>query len=146
MKKILALGLTVLLMVVTFLSSVNIAYALRNDQPSEYENDQNAVEVTNDVFDLLNPLKFTNSDQADALSTPGGILSRVLFFAFPIAGLILFVMIVYGGFEMLSGATSKKSMDSGRQRITAAVGGFFMLFVSYWIMQIIERVFGVTIF
>jgi hypothetical protein len=66
-------------------------------------------------------------------------------FAFPIAGIILFLMIVWGGFEMVTGATNAKSMDAGKQRITAAVIGFILLFSSYWLMQIIETVFGLAI-
>lgn len=101
--------------------------------------------VTNSQLDAFNPLKIAGSTQT-ALSTPGGIISRVLFFAFPIAGLILFVMIFWGGFEILSGAASKKSMDAGKQRITAAVIGFFLLFISYWLVKLVELVFGVKIF
>jgi hypothetical protein len=79
------------------------------------------------------------------LLTPGGIISRILDFAFPIAGLILFVMIVWGGFEMLMGAADKKSVDAGRQRITAAIIGFFLLFVSFWIIRVVETVLGIKI-
>lgn len=102
--------------------------------------------VTNEQLDAFNPLKISGSAQAEALSTPGGIISRLLLFAFPIAGIILFVMFFWGGFEILAGAASKKSIDAGRQRITAAVIGFVLLFVSYWLIRLIEMVFGVIIF
>lgn len=101
--------------------------------------------VTNATFDELNPLKTSGSEQAQQLSTPGGIISRVLEFAFPIAGLILFVMIVWGGFEILTGAADKKSLDAGKQRISAAIIGFVLLFVSYWIIRIIEEVLGIKV-
>lgn len=106
----------------------------------------NSEEVTNEQLDAFNPLKIAGSDQSAALSTPGGIISRVIEFAFPIAGLILFVMLFWGGFEILAGAASKKSIDAGKQRITAAVIGFILLFVSYWLIKLIEAVFGVIIF
>lgn len=98
--------------------------------------------LTNQDFDDLNPLKIANTDPAIAnrLSTPGGIISRLLSYAFPIAGFILFIMIVWGGFEMLLGATSKK-MDAGRQRVTAAIIGFFLLFASFWIIRIVDQAF-----
>lgn len=94
------------------------------------------------VFEELNPLK--GGGLAGTLNSPGAIVSRILLFAFPLAGLILFVMIVWGGFEMIMGATSK-GMEAGRQRVTAAIVGFILLFSSYWIMQIIQYVFGVVI-
>lgn len=100
----------------------------------------------NYTLDEFNPLHIAQSPLADELSTPRGILSQVLAYAFPLAGLILFVMLVWGGFEILSGATTKKSLDAGKQRITSAIVGFLLLFSSYWIMRVVEIIFGVNIF
>lgn len=102
-------------------------------------------DVTSETFRNLNPLYIGESDYRVQLSTPRGIISRALTFAFPLGGIILFVMIVWGGFEMLSGAATKKSLDAGRERVTAAIIGFILLFSSYWIVQIVEAVFGVRI-
>lgn len=110
---------------------------------------------SNEFFNMLNPLQHAGGDNifedeaseyADTLSTPGGIISRLLSFAFPLAGLILFVMLVWGGFEILIQAPSKKAIDAGRQRVTAAIIGFMLLFASYWIWQIVEVIFGIVIF
>jgi len=101
-------------------------------------------------FDTVNPLTpdiggGTAANKTE-LSTPGGIISRILAFAFPLAGIILFVMLAWAGFEILSGAAEKKSLDAGRQRATAAIIGFILLFVSYWLTRIVEVIFGVKIF
>lgn len=105
-------------------------------------------EVTKDVIDSLNPLIQQNSDPSLAveLSTPGGVVSRFLGgYAFPIAGLILFVMLIWGGVEMMVGSATSKSVDAGKQRVTAAIAGFLLLFASYWIAQILELMFGIKI-
>jgi len=96
-------------------------------------------------FKLLNPLQMFESPYADKFSSPAGIINRVLLFAFPLAGLILFVMIVWGGFEILSVATNSKGVQAGKQRITAALLGFGLLFVSFWIIQIVEYIFNLAI-
>ena len=110
--------------------------------------------VTSEFFEDLNPLligggnsleETAPSAYAGSLSTPGGVITRFLQFAFPVAGVILFVMITWGGFEMILGASEKKSLDAGRQRITAAIVGFLLLFSSYWLTQIVSYVFGVVI-
>lgn len=110
--------------------------------------------VTNETLDTLNPLMIgggedindiSPSDQATALSKPGGIINRALQFAFPLAGLILFVMIVMGGFQMIAGATSKKSLEDGQKRVTAAIVGFIILFAAYWLIQLVEQITGVNI-
>lgn len=109
---------------------------------------------TNETFDAINPLLIgggndiddqEESQYASQLSTPGGIISRALTFIFPLAGLLLFALLVWGGFEMLIGSPTKKSMESGKNRITAALAGFFLLFAAYWIWQIVEVIFGVAI-
>ena len=102
---------------------------------------------TNATFDALNPLKVGNSGNvlADDLSTPSGIINRALRYLFPLAGLILFVMLVWGGFEILSTASTKKSIDAGKQRAQAAIIGFILLFTSYWIIQIIQAIFAIKI-
>jgi hypothetical protein len=46
---------------------------------------------------------------------------------------------------MMMGAADTKSFDAGKQRVTAAVIGFVLLFCSYWIAQIVQFIFGVTI-
>jgi len=97
-------------------------------------------------FDQFNPLIIDNSPKAAQFATPGGIITEVLAYAFPIAGMILFVMILWAGFEMLAGATSSKSKEAGQQRITAAVIGFMLLFVSYWLTRLVGLVFGIQIF
>lgn len=110
--------------------------------------------VTSSDFDAFNPLKIgqnstggTGSNLATDLSTPGGIISRLLDFAFPLAGLILFVMLVWGGFEMVYGANNtSKAIEAGKNRITTALIGFILLFASYWIMQLVEVILGITIF
>lgn len=105
---------------------------------------------TSDSFKKLNPLAAGGMFGVDAraaaeFSSPGGIITRVLRFAFPIAGLILFVMLVWAGFEILSLASNGKSIQQGSQRATAAIVGFILLFASYFIMQIIEIIFSITI-
>lgn len=95
---------------------------------------------------LLNVDPLNTFGSADSPDSIGSALTRFLnYFAFPIAGLILFVMLIWGGFEILAQSATKKSIDAGKQRITNALVGFFLLFASYWIAQLIEVIFGVTI-
>ena len=100
--------------------------------------------VDKETLNSLNPLKLF-STKADQFSTPGGIISEVLKYAFPIAGTILFLMLIFAGVKMLTGATNSKNMDEGKQIIGTAIAGFIILFASYWIIQLIEVIFGIKI-
>lgn len=104
--------------------------------------------LTQETLNTLNPLNLPGNEavsQTLAQATPGTLITRVLLFAFPLAGFILFVMLIWAGFEMLSGATDKKSLDTGKQRAQAALVGFILLFASYWFIQLLEIVFGLRI-
>jgi len=136
-KKIL-LSVCVFLLLVTFVSIR--PQCLQAQQP---------IEFNSSTLDELNPLTMYSAEK-DAFYEGNNFsiaytINRVLTFLFPIAGLILFVLITWGGFEMLLGAASKKNLDAGKQRVTAAVIGFLLLFSTYWIVQIIEEITQVNI-
>lgn len=101
---------------------------------------------TDETFDELNPLKVFGNEDSAKLTTPAGVINRLASFAFPLAFVILLVMLIWAGFEMVSGATNKKSQDAGKQRATAAVVGLLLLFVSFWIIRVLEIVTGAKIF
>ncbi len=114
--------------------------------PINPDNNPNiAAPMLNATLNELNPLRFENSPYLAQFSTPAGILSRALIFGFAAAGLILFIMILYGGFTILKGAQDDKSLQEGKQRITAALVGFLLLFSSYWIMQVIQIALGIRV-
>ncbi len=96
------------------------------------------------TFDQLNQAIFNGQPNAD-LTTPRGIISRALPYLFTFSGLILFTMIIWGGFEMLGGASNPQSQEAGKHRITNAVVGFLLLFCSYFLAQLVELILRVDI-
>lgn len=109
--------------------------------------------ITQEDLDSLNPLKVASksdvlrygSADPNQLTTFGGIISRILEFMFPIAIGILFIMLIWAGFEMFTGATNKSVLDSATKRATMAVLGFVVIFVSYWLIQLLEAILGISI-
>jgi hypothetical protein len=78
-------------------------------------------------------------------SNLGGIVSTLLPYLLTIAGLILFGMLVAGGFTMLAGAADKEAQEKGKKQITSALTGFAVIFLAYWIAQILQVIFKVNI-
>ncbi len=75
--------------------------------------------------------------------TIGEIINRVLLVVIPLAGIILFLILVWGGYDfMLSGGNAEK-VKKGRAKITAALVGFFLLVTSYLAARIISQIFGI---
>jgi len=77
--------------------------------------------------------------------TLGGIIGGILPYLLTLAGLILFGMLIGGGFTMLAGAADKESQEKGKKMITSSLVGFFIIFLTYWIAQILQVIFKVNI-
>jgi hypothetical protein len=91
----------------------------------------------------INPpanFKFVGSE-----STIGDIISQILPIIFTLAGLVLFIFLLIGGFGLLTSGGSPDKMKAAQGRITSAVIGFVIIFISYWLIRILEIVFGISI-
>ena len=88
-------------------------------------------------LDDVNPLNSGND-----FNTIGDIISQLLIYIYPLAGILLLVMLILGGFEFLTSAGNEEKVKKGQGRITSAVIGFAILFAAYWIMQIIQVILG----
>jgi len=77
--------------------------------------------------------------------TLGGIIGGILPYLLTLAGLILFGMLIGGGFTMLAGAADKESQEKGKKMITSSLVGFFIIFLTYWIAQILQVIFKINI-
>ncbi len=107
--------------------------------------DTDTLNLTPGSLESLNPLQtstvFSDPDQR----TPGRIISEAMTrVVFPVAGLGLFILILYAGFQIISGSVTGKqtSVDLGKKRLTAAVVGFLLLFASYWLWQLLSLATG----
>lgn len=65
--------------------------------------------------------------------------------SFLIAGIVLLVLLIGGGFSMIASGGSAKEVEQGKTKVTGAVIGFLLMFSAFWIIQIIEKVTGVPI-
>lgn len=83
-----------------------------------------------------------------ALSEVGSLnafISQVLPNIYTASGVLLLVYAVIGGFMLVTAAGNEEQAGKGKQALTNAIIGFIIIFASYWIIQIIEILTGVTI-
>lgn len=95
-------------------------------------------------YDALNTKIGLGTGKVDS-SSLGGLIGSFLPYLLTIAGLILFAMLVAGGFTMLAGAADKEAQEKGKKQITSALLGFFVIFLAYWLAQILQVIFKVNI-
>ena len=76
----------------------------------------------------------------------GTIVNEFLKYLFPAAGLLLFFFLVIGGLSFLTSGGDPKAMEKAKGKITNALVGFLIIFVAYWLVQLLEYIFGITVF
>lgn len=74
----------------------------------------------------------------------GSIISSILPYIFTIAGIILLAYLIFGGFQFMLSGGDPKATQSAKSHITNALIGFVIIFVAFWIVQILGSIFGLT--
>lgn len=69
------------------------------------------------------------------------IINAALGIVFPLALFLLFVFLMWSGFDMVRNLGNPKLVESAKMRITNAIIGIILLALSYWASQIITSVF-----
>lgn len=77
-----------------------------------------------------------------ANNSVGFIVTRLIVYLFPVAGLLLLIYLIYGGYRFLFSGGDPKSIQAAKGIITTALVGFIIVFVSFWIVQIIATMLG----
>lgn len=72
-----------------------------------------------------------------------GLVSTILRAVMLIAGLLVFVYLIWGGIEWITSGGDKGKTENARNKITAAVIGLVILAASYAIFQIVLSLLGV---
>lgn len=73
----------------------------------------------------------------------GAIISKLLPFIYVGAGLWLLVTLIMGGITLMTAAGDQNKIKSGYGQITSGLIGFVIIFVSFFVAQIIQIALGV---
>lgn len=77
----------------------------------------------------------------------GFLVTKFVAIALTLSGVILLFFLILGGIGIIAGAGSQnpEQIEKGKQMVTAAIMGFVVVFVAYWIVRLLELLTGVTI-
>ncbi len=85
------------------------------------------------------PLKTIGGQPIEKLSD---VVNIVLVFIYPLAGILLFLFLVMGGYDYLLSGGNAEKVKAGQAKIASALIGFFLLITSYLAVRVIAYVFG----
>lgn len=70
------------------------------------------------------------------------IVSAAVPLVFTFAGMLLLVYLVFGGLQLMLSGGEPKNAQAAKSHITNALIGFVIIFVAYWVVQLIGIIFG----
>ncbi len=82
----------------------------------------------------LDPAKFTNL---------ASLVNNSLTFVFAIAGILLLLYLIWGGFDYLTSMGDPKKAEAANKKLTSAIIGIIIIFISYWVIQLAEYLLNI---
>ena len=97
------------------------------------------------TLDLGRALKFQGANARSAYPDTATLINNIVPNIYIAAGVVIFFMLILGGWNVLSSASDSHKMEEGKKIINFAIIGLLTVFASYWIIQIIQVVTGLQI-
>lgn len=66
------------------------------------------------------------------------LVNKSLTFVFAIAGILLLLYLIWGGFDYLTSMGDPKKVEAANHKLTSAIIGIIIIFLSYWVMQLAQ--------
>lgn len=85
---------------------------------------------------------YNQDPMSNKYRTLGAVVSDVLPYVYVAAGLAMFVVLIFGGIELMLASGDQGKMQAGYGKIKAALVGFFLVFLSFAIVQLLQTVLG----
>lgn len=77
-----------------------------------------------------------------AINSLADLINRLNIFIIPLASIILFGVLVWGGYDFLMSGGSDEKISAGKAKITTALIGFILLVFSYFFTTVVATIFG----
>jgi hypothetical protein len=74
-----------------------------------------------------------------------GVFERIVGAALGFAGIVLFLLLILGGFKYITSGGDPKAVDSAKKTLTYAIGGLIVILLSYLVLVLISKVTGVDV-
>ncbi|MBI2051826.1 hypothetical protein HYT33_03645 [Candidatus Roizmanbacteria bacterium] len=76
------------------------------------------------------------------INTLGDVINRVMTVLVPFAAVVLFLVLVWGGYDFVLSGGNPEKVKKGKAKITTALVGFLLLVFSFLIVRLVSQIFG----
>jgi len=77
-----------------------------------------------------------------SIATLGDLVNKVIIFIYPLAAIVLFFVLVLGGYDYLTSRGAADKIKAAQAKITTGIIGFVLLLLSYLVVKIVTIIFG----
>jgi glucose uptake protein GlcU len=75
----------------------------------------------------------------------GCLFERIVSYALGFAGIVLFILLIVGGFKFITSGGDPKAVEGARKTLTSAIAGLVIILVSYLILVLITNITDVDV-
>lgn len=87
----------------------------------------------------------TSSNGIATISNLSCIFGNLTTVLLGLAGIVLFVLLLSGGFKYITSGGDPKAVEGAQKTITYAIGGLILILLSYLILVLIKTITGVDV-
>jgi hypothetical protein len=74
-----------------------------------------------------------------------GVFENIVTIVLGFGGIILFIMLIMGGFRFITAGGDPKAIESAKKTLTYAIGGIVLIALSFLILEFIHTFTGVDV-
>lgn len=86
-----------------------------------------------------------NGNPIATISNLSCVFGNVIKYALGFAGIVLFILLIMGGFKYITSGGDPKAVEGARKTLTSAITGLVIILVSYLILVLITNITGVDV-
>lgn len=90
-------------------------------------------------------VKAASEDKIATISDLEVMIQNVIGYVLGFAGVVLFVMLIIGGFKFITSGGDPKAVEGARKTLTSAIFGLIIILISYLILVFISKITGVDV-
>lgn len=75
----------------------------------------------------------------------GDLIRLIIKYALGFAGIVLFILLVIGGFKFITSGGDPKAVEGAKKTLTSAIMGLVIILVAYLLLVLITAITGVDV-
>jgi glucose uptake protein GlcU len=84
-------------------------------------------------------------DKVATIADLSGVFKNVVGYALGFAAIVLFILLLVGGFKFITSGGDPKAIEGAKKTLTSAIIGLVVILVSYLILVLIKNITGVDV-